>query len=226
MRFRHLLLWDMRFQARYGFYFLYGFLLALYTVLLVCLPASGREKAAALLIFSDPAAMGLFFMGAIVLLEKSQRVTSFLAVSPVHAWEYVCSKVLSLSLIALLVAGPLGLAAGCPSFWRMLGGTWIASILFTLLGISIAVRAESLNQFLLFTVPVEILLFVPAIAHLFQYTPGIFGVYPANVCMDMVVGRDFSGAGLALTLLLIAGLFFLARQSVAKMWVGYGGEGS
>ena len=95
MRFRQLILWDMRFQARYGFYLLYGFLTVLYVVLLLSLPQAWKENAAAMLIFSDPAAMGLFFIGAIVLLEKSQRVTSFFGVSPLRALEYVGSKVLS-----------------------------------------------------------------------------------------------------------------------------------
>lgn len=73
MRFKKLFLWDLRFQAKYGFYFLYTVLTVIYVTVLFALPESWQEKAAAILIFSDPAAMGLFFMGAIVLLEKSQN---------------------------------------------------------------------------------------------------------------------------------------------------------
>ena len=85
MRLRQLLLWELKFQARYGIHFLYGFLTALYAAVLVSLPSFWQKNAAALLIFSDPAAMGLFFMGAIILLEKSQRVTAGFAVSPIKA---------------------------------------------------------------------------------------------------------------------------------------------
>lgn len=70
MRFKKLFLWDLRFQAKYGFYFLYTVLTVIYVTVLFALPESWQEKAAAILIFSDPAAMGLFFMGAIVLLER------------------------------------------------------------------------------------------------------------------------------------------------------------
>ena len=107
MRFKNLLRWDLRFQARYGFFLLYGFLTIFYTMVLFAIPQSWKEKAAAILIFSDPAAMGLFFMGAIVLLEKSQKVTSYFAITPLKAAEYVWSKVLSLSAIALVVATAL-----------------------------------------------------------------------------------------------------------------------
>lgn len=223
MRFRHLLLWDMRFQARYGFYLLYGFLTALYLALLFSLPQSWKESAAAILIFSDPAAMGLFFMGAIVLLEKSQRVTSFFAVSPLRALEYVCSKVLSLSLIALVVAAALAIAAGCPSLLSMLVGTFLSSVFFTLTGILVATKITSLNQFLLATVPVEILAFVPAILHLFGIAPAFLRPFPPNVCMDLIAGRGFSVIGLVLTAALIVLLTFTASRCVMKMWISAGG---
>ena len=223
MRFRHLLVWDMRFQARYGFYLLYGFLTVLYAAVLVSLPQSWRENAAAILIFSDPAAMGLFFMGAIILLEKSQRVTAFFAVSPLKAWEYVSAKVLSLSMIGLLVAAVLGATANCVRLPMMLLGTALSSVLFTLLGLIIAAKITSLNQFLLATVPVEILAFLPAALHLFGVTPVFLRFYPANVCMDLIAGRACSAIGLLLTAALIGLLYVTACQCVLKMWTGAGG---
>lgn len=223
MRFTSLMIWDMKFQARYGFYLLYGFLTVLYVALLFSLPRSWQENAAAMLIFSDPAAMGLFFMGAIVLLEKSQRVTSFFAVSPLRALEYVCSKVLSMSLIALFVAGVLAVTANCRSLPLVLFGTFLSSVLFTLFGMVIATMITSLNQFILATVPVEILVFVPAILHLFGITPAFIRIYPANVCMDLIAGRAFSMTGLILTAALIDFMFFAAHRCVLKMWQGQGG---
>lgn len=223
MRLRELFLWDMRFQARYGFYLLYGFLTVLYAAVLVSLPQSWRENVTALLIFSDPAAMGLFFMGAIVLLEKSQRVTDFFAVSPLKAREYVLSKVLSLSAIGLLAAAVLGAAAGCSRLPVALLGTFLSSALFTLLGLIIASGINSLNQFLLATVPVEILAFLPAALHLFGVTPAFLRLYPANVCMDLIAGRACSAVGLILTLALIGLLYVTACKCVLRMWTGAGG---
>ena len=103
MKIFNLILWDMRFQAKYGFYLLYAFLTVLYTAVLVSIPQSIKPALSAILIFSDPAAMGLFFMGAIILMEKSQNVTSSFSVSPFSALEYVVSKTLSLSITGLLL---------------------------------------------------------------------------------------------------------------------------
>ena len=236
MRFKNLLEWDLRFQARYGFYILYGFLTTFYTLVLFALPISWKEKTAAILIFSDPAAMGLFFMGAIVLLEKSQKVTSYFAITPLKAWEYVWSKVLSLSAIAVAVALMLAVVAGCRHLLPLLVGTFFADTIFTLCGIIVATKISSLNQFILATVPVEILGFVPAVMHLFgvgsSFSGGEEGIsvisvadrlYPANVCMDLVMGKTPSAPGLVVTGMVIALLARIAEKSVRKMWQEQGG---
>ena len=208
MRLKRLFLLDMRFQAKYGFYFLYAILTAIYTIVLFALPEHWRGQAAAILIFSDPASMGLFFMGAIVLLEKSQHTPCALAVSPVRAAEYVIAKVGSLSVVSLAVAAALALAAGVDDLPMVLSGTLLSSVIFTLLGIMIAARIGSLNQFILWTVPVEAACFVPAVLHLWKVTPAWCGYYPVNVCMDMVSGHFPSAAG-----------FFLAAAMTALLFV-------
>lgn len=223
MRFKNLLLWDMKFQRRYGFYFLYGILTAFYAVLLFSMPQSWKENVVAILLYSDPAAMGLFFMGAIILLEKSQRVTSFFAVSPIRVLEYVCSKVLSISIIALFVAAVLAVVVNHKSIPLLLTGIFLSGIVFTLSGIILATKITSLNQFVLAAIPVETIAFVPAVLHLFDITPDFLSIYPGNVCMDLIAGRTFSGTGLILTIVLIVVLFWVASGCVYKMWQTTGG---
>ena len=65
MRICNLILWDIRFQIKYGFYFLYTVLTVLYLAVILSLPTAWRQTVATVLIFSDPAAMGLFFKVAI-----------------------------------------------------------------------------------------------------------------------------------------------------------------
>lgn len=223
MRLKRLFLLDMRFQAKYGFYFLYVALTVIYVVILLALPQSWREKAAAILIFSDPASMGLFFMGAIVLLEKSQHTPCAFAVSPVRAGEYMLAKIASLSAISLVVAALLALTAGITHLHMVLLGTMLSSVLFTLLGMMVATKIVSLNQFILWTVPVEVLAFVPAILHLWGVSPAVLKIYPANLCMDMISGAPVSLPGLFCTVILIGVLFIAVRKCVIKMWQEAGG---
>ena len=63
---------DIQFQWKYGFYLLYFIMVVLYLLFLSLLNGTVKETVAAICVYSDPAAMGMFFMGAMVLLEKSQ----------------------------------------------------------------------------------------------------------------------------------------------------------
>ena len=92
MRLGRLICGDIHFQWKYGFYFIYFILTVLYVCGIAALPEHWKTDIASIMIYSDPAAMGLFFMGAIVLLEKSQKVLNAMVVSPVKISEYILSK--------------------------------------------------------------------------------------------------------------------------------------
>lgn len=223
MRWGSLFFWNIRLQAKYGFYLLYTVLTVIYVFVLSVVPESWREKTAAVLIFSDPAAMGLFFMGAVVLLEKNQHTPCAFAVSPVCPAEYILAEVGALSVVSSGAAAVIALAAGVSRLPVVLIGTVLSGTAFTLLGIIVATKINSLNQFILWTVPVETVCFVPAILHLFKISPAWMRCYPANVCMDMVSGHVPSMGGFFTLTASIAALFVLAGCSVLKMWRSTGG---
>lgn len=222
MRILQLTAGDIRFQWKYGFYLLYALFTLLYLLVLAVLPQSVRPVAATIMIYTDPAAMGLFFMGAMILLEKSQRVNSALAVSPVRAGEYMLAKLVSLALIGVLVGGVLAVAGGVFSGLCLLA-TALSSFLYSACGLMAAERSRSLNQFVLWTVPFELLLCTPPLLLLFGFSspwlmlhPGVAAVWliygaapsvplcvlslvlwclPALVCCRRSVGRYFKQAG-------------------------------
>lgn len=55
---------DVRFQYRYGFYLLYLVITIIYAGILLAMPQSWRPLAAAVIVFSDPAAWGCSSWGA------------------------------------------------------------------------------------------------------------------------------------------------------------------
>jgi len=133
MRFLGLFLGDIRFGWKYGFYLLYAIITFLYILVLAFIPISWKNTVTTIIIFSDPATFGLMFIGAIILLEKSQRVLNSIAVSPVKTSEYIVSKVLSLGIISTIVALLLTLVAGRENLFLVLLGTFLGSVVFTLL---------------------------------------------------------------------------------------------
>lgn len=224
MRMTSLLVGDIRFQFKYGFYFLYLVFSLLYIALLFALPEEWREKAAILMIFSDPAAMGLFFMGAIVLYEKSERVLNSIAVSPVIVYEYVLSKLFSIAAISTVVALVIGVSSGVISnaFYFILG-VFLCSCLFSAIGIMIAAQISTLNQFILATIPVELVINIPAIAYLFGWKREWLLLHPGVCLIEMCVnGENVIQATLILTIWTVL-LILLACRVVKKMFQSVGG---
>lgn len=224
MRTKTLLMGDIGFQLKYGFYFLYLIFTILYISLLYALPAAWREQAAVLLIFTDPAAMGLYFMGAIVLFEKGERVLDSIAISPVRPMEYVVAKLVSIALISTAVGLLIGFGGGVvvnPLFFVL--GVFLGSCLFSAVGLMIAANIATLNQFIVATIPAEIIINVPAIAWLFGWKPGWLILHP-GVCIIELCQNGAYALPAALTLTfwtLLSAL--LARRVVAKSLRSLGG---
>lgn len=65
MRFRSAFAFDIRFQWRHGFYWIYVIICAFYLVLLHLIPDHYREQTMLLLTFSDPSALGLILAGGL-----------------------------------------------------------------------------------------------------------------------------------------------------------------
>lgn len=224
MRIKNLILGDVNFQFKYGFYFVYAVLTVLYICLLQIIPVAFRETAASVMIFSDPAAMGLFFMGAIILLEKSQRVMESLAVSPVKVSEYIISKVLSLGIISTIVGIMITAAAGGKEVVVTAAGTFLGSVIFSLTGLMAAAKISSLNQFLLATIPIELVVFIPAMAYLAGFDNKIVLLHPGCIIIRLLEGNRQELLPLFLILLVWIGiLYYFTNRIIKKMFLEAGG---
>lgn len=181
---------DIRFQFKYGFYYLYIIFTAFYTGLLAVLPEAWREKAAILMIFSDPAAMGLYFMGAIILFEKSERVLDSIAVSPARTYEYTLSKLFSIGVISSVVGVAIGFLSNAVNIsLSCIFGIFLCSCLFSATGLVIATKSTSLNGFMLATIPAELVINIPAIIWLFGWRPAWLQIHPGVSLMEILEGK-------------------------------------
>jgi len=224
MRLGRLIRGDIHFQWKYGFYFIYFILTLLYVCAIAALPEHWKNNIAAIMIYSDPAAMGLFFMGAIVLLEKSQKVLNAMVVSPVKVSEYILSKTIALIAISSIIALILGLVSGSNHLPGIAAGTALTSAIFTMLGIIAATRISNLNQFLIVIMPIEIVCFVPPIVGLFVKLPDVFCLFPFTACMNLITGKSSLLSFdmiLGFTTLII--LYVVAQHTVQRMWRTLGG---
>lgn len=226
MRKLNLIKGDVFFQWKYGFYFLYFLLLFVYFILFSFYDDELKNMIVAICVYSDPAAMGMFFMGAIILLEKSQRIINSLAVSPVTTKEYILGKIISFGLISVVVGMVLITQGFSFNYFLSAIGIFLASAIFTLCGIIVGSKVETLNHYIVMTIPFELVGFVPVIAYKagFLWNNPLMVLHPGCAAIRLIEGNS----NLVLPCLLSCigwniFLFIIADFSVKKMFVRAGG---
>ncbi|RNA69945.1 ABC transporter permease [Alteribacter keqinensis] len=187
---------DIRFQFRHGFYYLYAFLTALYSVILLFIPIEYRPFWSLLLIFTDPGTLGFFFVGTIVMLERNQHILMYLFTTPVTLRSYLMAKLLSLMIISLLTSIIIAwVALGMSVSYFLLTLTVVlCTFFFTSCGLAISVNASSLNVFTFRAVMAIILLTIPAIAF-FGFTGFAFLTYMPSYSVLVLLELALTGSG-------------------------------
>ena len=212
---------DMIFQWKYGFYALYFLMIIIYMMLFSFFQRDTKNVVVDICVYSDPAAMGMFFMGALILLEKSQRITNSIAISPVSTKEYILAKVISIGVISEVV-GLILISQGKTDNWFLTSvGIFAGSALFSLCGIIVGAKIESLNQYIVWTIPFEIIGFVPVIVYRigFLWDNRLMLLHPGCSIMQLICGNDrFLILSLLCTVLWLLILFYTADKCVQKMF--------
>jgi fluoroquinolone transport system permease protein len=215
---------DIRFQFKYGFYFIYIVFSILYIGLLFALPPAWRMTAGILMIFTDPAAMGLYFMGAIVLFEKSERVLDSISISPVKPLEYVLSKLISLAVISTVVAAVIGFSGGIISDTAgFIMAVFFGSSLFSSVGLIVAANISTLNEFIIATIPAELVINIPAAAYIFGYKRSWLLFHPGVSIIELCSKGQHKLVSILVLLVWTAFFTILANGAVRKMFKSVGG---
>jgi len=139
---------DATLQYRYGIYAAYAFVIVFYIVVLTLgrglLPAWG----VGLVIYTDPAAVGFFFLGALVMLERGEGVRTALAVTSLRAVTYLAAKIATLGSISLGACAILILVHGeVANPALLLLAVALSSLAFIGLAIPIALRFRTVNGY-------------------------------------------------------------------------------
>jgi fluoroquinolone transport system permease protein len=213
MRLLHAVLADIRFQLKHGFYLVYAIITVMYLIILSFLPESILSIALPLIVFSDPSVLGLFFIGGIILMEKGQGVLMVLVVSPLRTFEYILSKVVSLTIVSVLAAIAITWFSYYPTvnWWLLLVTTILTSGIFTLLGIIINAGCNTVNQYMLKTIPYMMLFILPCFALLgFPYSD-FFVIFPSVAALKLMLGvyHGISGFEIATLAIYLLGINYL-----------------
>lgn len=188
------LLYDVLFQCRHGFYHAYLIIGSLYVLLLRLMPQDVKEVLAPVLLFSDPAVLGCFFVGGMVLLEKEQNIYESLFVTPFRYRHFIWTRVLSLTALSTVVGlGIVLLAFGpVPHFFSFVLGLVGSSLFFTFLGLGLAFRASSLNNYILSASLYLSIFFVPLMHSLGFFSSPVLYLFPSLGSL-LLLGAPWQG---------------------------------
>ncbi len=220
---------DFRLQWRYRIIAAYMVVIALYATIIITANEILPEWAIAIAIYSDPAVLGFFFLGGLMMLEKGENVRTALAVSAISPAQYLAAKSISLTIIALGAVVVLALCARLPltAFPLLLFATTTTSIMFICIGAVVALKFNTINGYLIGSVPIVTPLIAPAALNLIDPLPlYAFALPPAAQLKLLLAGFGVgSTSGATLTVCVascLAGAIasFLIAQQLLKAELG------
>lgn len=144
-----LVMWEARIQYRQGIYFAAAFVVVLMAAAYAQLPRPAVELLLPVTVFMDLSVIGVYFMAALLFLERQEGSLQALVITPLRPGQYLAVKALSLTLLAVLAtAGVAVTGYGLHAHWLpLLVGAGLNSWLMTLFGFWLAARYTSISEF-------------------------------------------------------------------------------
>jgi fluoroquinolone transport system permease protein len=206
---------DVQYQWRYGFYFIYIFLIVVFFVIFRIIPESWRSTALIATLLSDPVLIGFLYIGGILQLERGEGLLDALFSTPLRPWEYIMSKALSLGLLATAAGCAIALCSGVPHirYALLIPAILVSSMCFTLIGLSVAVNLKSMNAYLGISGLWEAILLSPPLL-LLAFDIRLLEVLPGSLALRMIqtaIGVPFSIWPAAGLIVWTAAMFVMAQ---------------
>lgn len=174
---------DLRLQQRNGFYYATAFVVAVYALGQSQLHAARAGLNLAWLLpaltLNNLMITSFYFISALVLLEKTEGTPTAQVVSPLRAGEYLAAKVITLTALALVYnLAVVGLVVGSRfGALALIAGVAVASALMAMAGFVAVARYESVNEFLLPSLPFAAGLMLP-LAYMFGWDNPLLYLHP------------------------------------------------
>ena len=179
---------DVRLQVRNGFYYAVVLVLACWGLLMWQLPAFDWRLFLPALVLGNLIMTAFYFIGGLVLLEKSDGTLEAQVVTPLRVGEYLASKVATLTGLSLIEN--LAFAAIFQGFGfnplPLTAGVVLASILFALIGFVTVARYEAINEYLLPSVLYTVVLGIPFLHYFDFWTHPVMYVHPILATMILM----------------------------------------
>lgn len=192
-RLSSLIRWDILLQYRYGFYYATFFMVALWIVILRQIPENIKVLLLPMILLFDITIFGFYFIAGLVLFEKGERILEGLVVTPLKAKEYLISKMITLTILALMASITLVIFVYGLNFNKILFtlSIMLSSFFFVLLGFIAVARINSINIFLVRSVVYLFIFNLPLLDFYGIFEFPLFYLIPTQASL-ILLGTSFS----------------------------------
>jgi fluoroquinolone transport system permease protein len=221
------LLCDIRLQQRNGFYAASVFLVAVWAVLFSQVPRTDIGSVWGGVVVANLMITTFYFIAGLVLLERDEGSLAARAVTPLRPGEYLGSKVITLTGLALvenafltLLLAALGFVRIGTGFPRLVLGAALISVLLCLAGFILIARYRSINEFLMPSIGFAFLLGLPLVDSFGLFRSPLFRLHPVGAALTLMGGNPPAAAalfGVFYPAAVIGGLAVLARREYRRL---------
>lgn len=181
---------DIRLQYRNGFYYATLFVLGILALGALNMPALDLRWLLPVILFNSLLVNTFYFVAGLVLLEKAEGSLEALVITPLRRGEYLTSKVLTLTGLALLeglVMTALFTGLGFAPL-PLVAGLLFSSCLLILAGFISVARYTSINEYLLPSVFFAGLCGLPLFAYLAGWQHPLLYLHPMQASLLLLQG--------------------------------------
>lgn len=181
---------DFLLQWRYGFYYAAAFITLVWIALLKLVPNPWMEYALLLIIFSDLAIVGFYFVAGQIIFEKTERTIHALVVTPLRFSEYLISKIITLTVMALAISYAVIIISYGFDFKIIYFtlGVFFTSILTLMTGVIAVAPFRSVSSFILPSQFYLTFLGLPLVDFLGIFKSQLFYLFPTQGSLILLSG--------------------------------------
>ncbi len=209
---------DFLLLFRYGIIIAYSLAVAFYAGAIIYAGSLMPSWMIGLIIISEPSVFGFFFLGGLMMLEKSEDVRSSLAITPISALEYFIAKAISLTIIAIIAVIILSVLSYNEINWPMLILVVILiSVQFIALSVPAALYFKNLSSYLMGSVAIIMPLILLGMLAFFDPMPKWAIIIPSASQFKLLLIA--TGAGSASIFEIVAMFIVVLIIFFASIWL-------
>lgn len=172
---------------------------AAYIVLLRIVGVDLAETLLPYLVFSDPAALGFFFVGGVTLADRAEGIGAALSVTPVSASEVLQTRIGVLTGIGALSGLVVAAGSGVAVDWLVFTPTVVlTAVVYTCFGYAVAMRSRSVNEYFARATAWAIPLFAPLALFLISPESPLMALWPTTASLSLLRASVEGGDGLVI----------------------------